>query len=565
MAGSIPPLVSSSPPPLCAFDDDEEEDDDEFGMYNTAEEIDYNECITFKEKGEDKQIGNKSRGEQDSTSQDSATDSGLCPDSEGMSPTPHSDDERMAHKPVVLSTHAVAALPNGHVISDCDGDLAKSDDDFGNFEFHASPAPHVAENQLHEETEKSPKPPEVENNCLFLPKNEEIENEQTSAEFKAFPEEADNPERSSEIPVEPTKEIDLDCGGVFLPEFPALAEQSEIEDLQDIQKESISEISVALETELSETTKADDVKFEDEDDEFDDFTDFKANFTNSLDLPEADQSDKISEHSKPISELEHSEDGGKSLQIPHLDESDDEFSNFADFSSSDCAFVSAQSSNSLESVSHIPFKLSDSTDLRTDCEFQDWVSAFPSDSEVMGDAAVVLLKPDDVVWMRLIPLESTPALSHQWAESLANRRLLTALSIDSRNILYMPWNNSAVPRFAANLSCGPLEPVKATEPLQPSPQPAVTTQPVTTQESVPDAHFDWVSSGLTNPLDYPKPVLNLPKTLSPEAETTLSSLPDLSFMRKTYIDFPINKGIIFLYLPVNTLSINYINKVYIYH
>lgn len=32
--------------------------------------------------------------EQDSTSQDSTTDSGLCPDSEGMSPTPHSDDER---------------------------------------------------------------------------------------------------------------------------------------------------------------------------------------------------------------------------------------------------------------------------------------------------------------------------------------------------------------------------------------------------------------------------------------------------------------------------------------
>lgn len=46
-----------------------------------------------------------------------------------------------------------------------------------------------------------------------------------------------------------------------------------------------------------------------------------------------------------------------------------------------------------------------------------------------------LLKEDDPVWARLVPLELSPALSYQWTESLANRNLLAALNIDSRNIV----------------------------------------------------------------------------------------------------------------------------------
>lgn len=68
---------------------------------------------------------------------------------------------------------------------------------------------------------------------------------------------------------------------------------------------------------------------------------------------------------------------------------------------------------------------------------QDWISVFPSCS---NDAAVkegddAILRDNDSVWSRLIPMESSPALSYQWAESQANRHLLSALNIDSRNIV----------------------------------------------------------------------------------------------------------------------------------
>lgn len=69
---------------------------------------------------------------------------------------------------------------------------------------------------------------------------------------------------------------------------------------------------------------------------------------------------------------------------------------------------------------------------------QDWVSVFPSssnDSSVDERGDVVILGDNDSVWSRLIPMESSPALSYQWAESQANRHLLTALNIDSRNIV----------------------------------------------------------------------------------------------------------------------------------
>lgn len=119
--------------------------------------------------------------------------------------------------------------------------------------------------------------------------------------------------------------------------------------------------------EQKDTKEEDSLQLEDEDDDFSDFTDFKTNLAPSTfnEIPEIEGSSLLSDHCTIVSELKDSFD-----EPPQQDESEDEFSNFADFSSSSCAFASAQSSNSVESTSHIPSKPCDDTDLRTDSEFQ---------------------------------------------------------------------------------------------------------------------------------------------------------------------------------------------------
>lgn len=65
------------------------------------------------------------------------------------------------------------------------------------------------------------------------------------------------------------------------------------------------------------------------------------------------------------------------------------------------------------------------------------------------------------------------------------------------------WSSSSnVPRFAANLSFNPIEPLKPAEgglkPIELNP--SVLLQP-SKIETVPQADFDWNSAGLVNPLD----------------------------------------------------------------
>lgn len=50
-----------------------------------------------------------------------------------------------------------------------------------------------------------------------------------------------------------------------------------------------------------------------------------------------------------------------------------------------------------------------------------------------------------------------------------------------------------MPKFASNLGFQPLEPQKTV--------PSTSTQNETQPVEVPDAKFDWTSSGLVNPLD----------------------------------------------------------------
>ncbi|XP_053698814.1 aftiphilin [Sabethes cyaneus] len=153
-------------------------------------------------------------------------------------------------------------------------------------------------------------------------------------------------------------------------------------------------------------------------------------------------------------------------------------------------------------------------------------------------------------------VDSTKALSYQYSSSESSKSLVQALGIDSRNILFGPKWNSSMPRFAANLSFSPLEPMK---PASISYGPTVTvgasssttvsasganrqeigtkyhtlgldsfTQPPTGPGigSVPAVQFDWNSSGLVNPLDGVQEILQEGGTFQPNKNGSAGEILD---------------------------------------
>uniref|UniRef100_A0A182XVC1 Clathrin_bdg domain-containing protein n=1 Tax=Anopheles stephensi TaxID=30069 RepID=A0A182XVC1_ANOST len=159
--------------------------------------------------------------------------------------------------------------------------------------------------------------------------------------------------------------------------------------------------------------------------------------------------------------------------------------------------------------------------------------------------------PHSKLHSQLQDFDNTNALTYQHGKSSSSKTLVTALGIDSRNIvsikkavvvhhrkhateyaqscfpslqMYGPKWNSSMPRFAANLSFNPLEPLKpvtaagphaneknanvapAAKATSSSTLSAHTLDPLQANlahpnASVPAAQFDWTSSGLVNPLE----------------------------------------------------------------
>ncbi|XP_030764740.1 uncharacterized protein LOC115888981 [Sitophilus oryzae] len=68
---------------------------------------------------------------------------------------------------------------------------------------------------------------------------------------------------------------------------------------------------------------------------------------------------------------------------------------------------------------------------------------------------------NDKIFNKIKNVTETHALSFHWPKSASQNLLLKALNIDSRNILFGSGWNSTMPRFAANLSLTPLEPIKS--------------------------------------------------------------------------------------------------------
>ncbi|XP_059053132.1 uncharacterized protein LOC131847563 isoform X2 [Achroia grisella] len=68
-------------------------------------------------------------------------------------------------------------------------------------------------------------------------------------------------------------------------------------------------------------------------------------------------------------------------------------------------------------------------------------------------------------WGHLVETDVRQPYMVNWSKSLAQKTLLKALCIDSRNILFSPkWSCNSMPKYAANLSTAPLQPQKQTTP-----------------------------------------------------------------------------------------------------
>lgn len=155
------------------------------------------------------------------------------------------------------------------------------------------------------------------------------------------------------------------------------------------------------------------------------------------------------------------------------EENDDEFGDFNDYS--------VQSSCNVD----LPPNLDDTVKVM-----------FPIFENLTEDYVQEDLTSTNVIFVQLKDITDTPALLYQWNKSNSQSCLLQALNIDTRNILYGPRWNESMPRYAATLGFAPLEPVKSD--VHPNIE---ADQELGQQTDIPSAEFDWVGSGLVNPLE----------------------------------------------------------------
>lgn len=208
--------------------------------------------------------------------------------------------------------------------------------------------------------------------------------------------------------------------------------------------------------------------------------------------------------------------------------SDDEFSDFTSF----------QSTSSCIDKQNIEVKTTDFDNHFSDLEAY---NEDVSEGNSLSVCALQTVMEANVVWKCLQRFEETPAFKYQWSSSFTNMKFLQALQIDSRNILHGPWSRSSklywshVPsnyehiNFNSNfLECSSRSAPKDMQ-----------------SEPIPDPQFDWVSSGLVNPLQ----ALNnrdlavelrfedSSPVLKSKTKNILETLPSLSYVKAHHIVF----------------------------
>lgn len=205
-----------------------------------------------------------------------------------------------------------------------------------------------------------------------------------------------------------------------------------------------------------------------------------------------------------------------------INNDDDDDDNFCDFesgytTSGDQVKDLKQNYAILDSESHVQL------DYKQFCK-----DAFQGDYELCEETDLQILENElneSQVWQGLKDVDSSPALNYNWTKSESNNVFLASLSIDSRNILYGASWNPKIPRFAANMSNNPLEPLKASNNDTTDTKISQSFSNGPMQETVPDPEFDWKSSGLINPLDF-QPQTWKTSEIVKEEDTHIQSSPE---------------------------------------
>uniref|UniRef100_U5ER97 Putative aftiphilin n=1 Tax=Corethrella appendiculata TaxID=1370023 RepID=U5ER97_9DIPT len=261
-------------------------------------------------------------------------------------------------------------------------------------------------------------------------------------------------------------------------------------------------------------------------DDFDDFVDFQ-------DFESANQVQKSTAGNNQTSDVKSTEE---------TNDDDDDFGEFSDFQ---------QQTSVPETTAPVPISptsVFDKTKNLTLVNFEKIINTmFPTkdDCDNNCENSEIFNNINSKILDNLNDFEKSNAFEYQYNSSNTNKWLVKSLGIDSRNILYGAKWNSSMPRFAANLSFSPLEPLKSLTSSQSSstsPLPSTssislsnnnnnnntssatlandnknlddltatksstissssTTTTSTLNTNVPAAQFDWNSSGLVNPLD----------------------------------------------------------------
>ncbi|XP_025423587.1 aftiphilin isoform X2 [Sipha flava] len=227
----------------------------------------------------------------------------------------------------------------------------------------------------------------------------------------------------------------------------------------------------------------------------DDFCDFETNapsFKNTI----------ISENSKFLTSNDNIDSIFKSDNqniVNHNDNIDD---NFCDFESG----YSGSDFNTSRQVLDVKQNYVPKSEFLIQLDYKEFCKdAFQGDYELSDEVDLQNLDhelDESQVWQNLKDIESSPALNYNWLKSESNSVFLSSLSIDSRNILYGASWNPKMPRFAANMSNNPLEPLKASNNDATDTKISQSFSNSPLQDTVPDPEFDWKSSGLINPLDF---------------------------------------------------------------
>ncbi|XP_015788671.1 aftiphilin isoform X2 [Tetranychus urticae] len=255
-----------------------------------------------------------------------------------------------------------------------------------------------------------------------------------------------------------------------------------------------------------------------DDDDFGDFSDFKSNDEPNLTTDCIKEKDlNLSANNKIENKLEH-----EAIKV----EEDDDFGDFANFQEASPVIDNEETSRSIKQTvlssdtlefspsmedesSSVNYSASHSPLSSIVC--QSFAKGMPDESNKVIPTNFFADKTSQSykMWQSLINWEEAASLKLNWESSHTFQVFLRSLKIDSRNIQMPGLRDISTPLIPSKLTIlQPTPLLPSIIPLEPQISQQMSQDPMNSLEkqeqsasTIPEASFDWNSSGLTNPLE----------------------------------------------------------------